>query len=59
MLKENIQKWNKTHFNNIFQDKLTNEENLKKLNNEIIKNGMDNEKFIKEKELLAKQEDPS
>lgn len=57
MLKENILKWNKARSNNILKEKLKNEEDLKNLNQEIIKKGIDNEKYIKEKELLPKKED--
>ena len=42
--------------NNIFKEKLDIEESLNKLNIEVIKEGMNNEKFFLEKELLAKQE---
>ena len=57
MLKENILRWNKVHFNNIFKEKLEIEERLKELNLEIIKNGMKNDSYNLEKELLAKQEE--
>lgn len=57
MIKENILKWNKEHFNNIFKEKIDIEESIKKLNTEIIKKGMNNETFLLEKEPLAKQED--
>ena len=57
MLKENILRWNREHFNNIFREKLDNEEKLKNLNQEIIIHGMNYEKYILEKELLKKQED--
>ena len=44
------------YIKNIFKEKLENGEEIKKLNEEIIKRGMDNEKYHKEKELLTKQE---
>ena len=47
MLKEKILKWNKTHFNNIIKEKLKNEEDLKNLNEEVIKKVMDFEKYNK------------
>ena len=49
-------KWNNENFNNIFIEKLDNEEELKKFNEEIIKVGMNNDKYIRGKEHLAKQE---
>jgi hypothetical protein len=55
-IKEKILKWNKEHFGNIFKEKLENEEELVKLNSEVIKVGMDNNSYLHEKELLAKQE---
>lgn len=57
MLKSKILEWNREHFNNIFKEKLNNEENLNTLNAEVISNGMTNENFLLEKELLAKQEE--
>ena len=57
MLKDKILKWNKQHFNNIFKEKLEVEAKLKDLNAEVIKRGMNNESYLLEKELLAKQED--
>lgn len=57
MLKEKILRWNKEHFNNIFKEKLDIENKLKELNLEVIKKGMNNESYLLEKELLAKQED--
>ena len=56
-LKENILRWNREHFNNIFKEKLEIEEKLKNLNQHIIKYGMNNDSYMLEKELLAKQED--
>ena len=56
MLKENILKCFKEHFNNIFNEKLEVEERLKELNLEIIKKGMNNESYLLEKELLTKEE---
>ena len=46
----------KDHFNNIFKEKLEIEERLKELNLEVIKKGMNNDNYLLEKELLAKQE---
>ena len=57
MIKEKIFKWNKRQFNKIFKKKKKTEEYLNKLNEEVIKNGMDNEKCFREKDLLAKQEE--
>lgn len=57
LLKENILKWNREHFNNIFKEKLEIEDKLKNLNQEIIKYGMNSEKYILEKDLLKKQEE--
>lgn len=57
MLKENILRWNREHFNNIFRENLDNEEKLKNLNQEIIKYGMHYEKYYLKKELLKKQEE--
>ena len=57
MLKENILRWNRVHFNNIFKEKVEVEDKLKNLNQEIIKYGMNYDKYILEKELLTKQED--
>lgn len=56
LLKENILRWNKEHFNNIFKEKLEIEDKLKNLNQEIIKYGMNYEKYNLEKDLLMKQE---
>ena len=56
MLKEEILKWIKEHFN-IFTKKLVIEDRLKELNSEIIKKGMNNDSYLLEKELLTKQED--
>ena len=55
-MKENILKWNREHFNNIFKEKLEIENQLRNLNLEIIKFGMNKESYLMEKELLAKQE---
>ena len=41
IIKENILRWKKTHFNNIFREKLDNDENLKTLNNECNASSMD------------------
>lgn len=57
MLKEKILIWNRTHFKNIFKEKLDIEEELRKLNQEIIRYGMDYKKYELEKTLLAKQEE--
>ena len=54
LLKERILKWNKCHFNNIFKEKLEIENKLKNLHLDIIKNGMNNESYQLEQELLAK-----
>lgn len=54
LLRENILRWNREHFNNIFKEKLKSEDKLKNLNQEIIKYGMNYEKYILEKELLMK-----
>ena len=56
-IKLRILEWNKKHFRNIFKEKLEIEEELNKLNSEIIKNGMNNESYHLEKDLLLKQED--
>ena len=56
-LKKKIKEWNKKHFKNIFKTKLEIEEELKNPNNEVIRNGMDNKKYLKEKELMIKQEE--
>ena len=55
-IKEKILRWNKEHFKNIFKEKLDIEEDLCKLNTEVIKNGMNNNTFYLEKDLLAKQQ---
>ena len=55
-IKGKILKWNKEHFGNIFKEKAENEEELTNLNKEVIKNGMNNNTYYREKELLAKQE---
>ena len=57
MLKESILKWNKVQFKNIFKEKLDIEDRLRDLNLHIIKYGMNNDSYMLEKELLAKQED--
>ena len=57
LLKENILRWNRDHFNNIFKEKLEIEDKLKNLNQDIIKHGMNYERYNLEKELLTKQED--
>ena len=54
MLKENILRWNKDHFNNIFNKKLEIKERLKELNLEVIKYGMNNDNYKLEKELFKK-----
>ena len=56
IFKRKIIGWNKAHFNKIFKLKHEIEE-LKNLNNEVIKKGMDKEKYMKEKELMIKQDD--
>lgn len=48
-VKEKILEWNKEHFGNIFKEKLHIEEELFKLNNLVIKDGMDNNSFLCEK----------
>ena len=57
MLKENMVRWNKDHFNNIFKEKLEIEDRLKELNLEVIKYRMNNDSYKLEKDFLAKQED--
>ena len=42
-------KLNYEHFNNIFKEKLYKKEKNLKINEEVIKKGMDNNKFMKEK----------
>lgn len=49
LLIEKIIKQNTEHFNNIFKDKLDNEEELKNLNEEVIKKVMNNVRYTKEK----------
>ena len=44
-IKEKILKWSKEHLKNIFKEKLDIEEELNKLNNEIIKNLLPLEKI--------------
>ena len=56
-LKRKIKEWNKEHFKNIFKTKIEIEEELNLLNNEVISKGMDNNKYIKEKELMIKHEE--
>ena len=52
-LKENMLRWNRLHFNNIFKEKIDIEEKLKLLNQDIIRRGMNFESYSLEKELLA------
>ena len=47
--KEKINIWNKYHFNKKIKEKMENAKKLKNLNEEIIRVGMDNVKYIKEK----------
>ena len=54
MLKENILRWNKDHFNNFFNKKLEIKERLKELNLEVIKYGTNNDNYKLEKELFKK-----
>lgn len=54
LLKENILRWNREHFNNIFKERLKIEDKLKNLNQEIIKHCMNYEKYTSKKELLIK-----
>jgi hypothetical protein len=49
MLKENILRWNREHFNDIFKEKLEIEGKLQELNQDIIKYGMNTEKYNLEK----------
>ena len=56
-LKERILRWNKEHFKDIFKEKIDIENQLKELNSEVIKKGMNNDSYMREKELLARQED--
>lgn len=56
-LKWKILQWNKEHFKNIFLEKEGIEAELDKLNETTIKDGMDKEKHLKEKELFHKYED--
>lgn len=56
ILKEEILRWNKQHFN-IVKEKLDIEERLRELNLEIVKKGMNNDSYLLEKEFLKKQED--
>ena len=53
ILKEKILKWNKEHFNNIFNEKTEIEDKLKNLNLEIIKHGMNNESYLLEKKITC------
>ena len=57
MLKECILRWNKKHFNNIFKEKLDIENQLKEINSEVISKGINNNSYLLEKDLLARQED--
>ena len=57
MLKQCILRWNKEHFNNIFKEKFDIENQLKELNSELISNGINNNSYLLEKDLLARQED--
>ena len=56
MLKEQILRWNREQFHNIFKEKLDIENQLTYLNSIVIRKGMDNHSYLLEKELLAKQE---
>ncbi|XP_057818352.2 uncharacterized protein LOC131031289 [Cryptomeria japonica] len=50
-VKEQLKKWNRESFKNIFNEKLSLEEELKQLHEQIILQGMDETTFLKEKEL--------
>lgn len=50
-VKEQLKKWNRESFKNIFNEKLILEEELKQLHEQVILQGMDEFSFLKEKEL--------
>ncbi|GLJ26421.1 hypothetical protein SUGI_0509500 [Cryptomeria japonica] len=47
--KNNLLRWNKTHFGNIFEAKVNLEEEMSKINNMVIEKGMDEALYLKEK----------
>lgn len=50
-VKEQLKKWNRESFKNIFNEKLSLEEELKTLHEQIILQGMDESTFLREKQL--------
>lgn len=56
-IKRKLLQWNKEHFGDIFASKKTIEEELALLNDKIIRDDMDQDSYLKEKELLLKYED--
>lgn len=53
-LKQNLKEWNEEKLLNIFSKKVRVEEDLESLNEKVIRDGMRNEEFLKEKELKEK-----
>lgn len=52
-----IIEWSKTHFKNIFEASVKIEEALIELSEEVIRDGMNNNKYMREKDLLKEYED--
>lgn len=57
VIKNNLLRWNKTHFGNIFEAKVKLEEEMSKVNKRVIEKGIDEALYLEEKKLLANYED--
>lgn len=56
IIKQNLIQWNKKHFGNIFDNKAQVEVALVEVNEEVMRFGMDETLFLKEKKLLVDHE---
>lgn len=56
-LKSKLLKWNNEVFGNIFETKISLEKEIADLNEKVFRLGMDQDSFLKEKELLGKYEE--
>lgn len=55
-IKRKLIQWNREHFENIFELKVNLEQEIEELNDKVIVEGMNQERYMKEKELLKKYE---
>ncbi|XP_059066356.1 uncharacterized protein LOC131857673 [Cryptomeria japonica] len=56
LIKRKLLEWNRINFGNIFDKKLSIENDLKDVNTEVLEKGMDEHLFLKEKSLLFEYE---